>query len=46
MIRKASLSELNAESSGIMSLTLEMTYHELEEDKYLQIGMDPDDWDW
>ena len=46
MIRKASLSELNAENSGIMSLTLEMTYQTLEEDGYQKSGMDPDDWDW
>ena len=46
MIRRASLSELNAENSGIMSLTLEMTYQTLEEDGYQKSGMDPDDWDW
>ena len=32
MIRRASLSELNAESSGLMSLTVEMVYRTLEED--------------
>lgn len=44
MIRKASLSELNAENSGIMSVTLEMTYHTLEEDGYRQSGMNADEW--